>query len=286
MNQSGGTQSTEGTLTPERFEEVRQELAQARQEALATAEQQLAAALERIAFARGEREETAALRARLGFLELVGDALEMHTRLGLLVTVYARMEAANQVLADIHQQNVAFFSAIPELSMAQPVTVSGAYQVAHEDLRYIEARAGLDVAMLAYHWFRQRYGLDLLLRIHFNERALSEADGIHEARQAENARSLQQAMTQDKDLMVLIGKLASDAQEAQALLEWGKASVKDFEALPAEVKRQRLADRDWALLNGKLTMLLGLSERVAQVSALAVHFPIDGSASVAHPVAE
>jgi hypothetical protein len=282
MGPSDGSQSTEDVLTPERFDAVRQELTAARAEAIQTVERQLAAAKGRIQFAQGERSTTADLHSRLGLAEQTGEVQEMHTRLGLLVNVYAEMEKANQILADVHQQNLEFFNGIPELTQDQAINVSGAYQAAHEDLRYIEARARLDVAMLRYHWFRQRLALDLLLRVHFNERAL-EAAGEMDATQAHKARELQSQMAQNKDLMVLVGKLASDVQEAQALMDWAVSSVHDFDVLPQEVKSVRLADRDWAVLNGKLNVLMNLAQRVADMPALAQHFPIEGSEIPSEP---
>jgi hypothetical protein len=135
----------------------------------------------------------------------------------------------------------------------------------------------MDVALLDYHWFRNRRGLDVVMRAAGVETRGYEA-GDEEAAQAAAAGELKAAMGADTNAAMLVGRLGPELEEAYALLDWAKESMQTFGQLPAASKKEAYADPDWAKLNGRLHQVLELSERVQDVPALAALFPYKGKA--------
>lgn len=279
------------TMTPEqqaaydeakkKFDELKGQFDRAMTDAKNTTAHQLKVARERLAHAERELERSADLKARLEPSKDLPQVVEHYEKMRLLSDVYTEMKAMMAIEVGILEKNYKEIDQIPmlELRADYPQDLNPVVQPPHLDLGYIERRTRMDVALLEYHWYRNRRGLDTVMRAAGVETPAYEA-GEEEATQAAAADALKQAMQGDKETLILVGKLGPELEEAYALLDWAKESLQTLGQLPAAAKREALADPDWAKLNGRVTQLLELAERVHTMPALAPLFPYKGKANL------
>lgn len=278
------------TMTPEqqaaydeakkKFDELKGQFDRAMTDAKNTTSHQLKVAQERLAHAERELERSASLRERLEPSKDVPQVVEHYEKMRLLSEVYSEMKAMMAIEVAILERNFKEIDAIPALELRPdyPQDLNPVVVPPHTDLGYIEHRTRMDVALLAYHWFRNRRGLDAVMRAAGVELRAYEA-GEEEATQAAAAEALKQAMAADKETTILVNKLGPELEEAFALLDWATESLQTLAQLPAQAKRDALADPDWTKVNARVTQLLELAERVHNVPALAPHFPYKGKAT-------
>lgn len=275
------------TMTPEqqaaydeakkKFDELKSQFDRAMIDAKNTTTHQLKVARERLAHAETELARSADLKARLEPSKDLPQVVEHYEKMRLLSEVHTQMQAMMAIEVAILERNYKEIDVIPmlELRPDYPQDLNPVVVPPHTDLGYIEHRTRMDVALLDYHWYRNRRGLDVVMRAAGVELQAYEA-GEEEATQAAAAEELKQAMQGDRETAILVGKLGPELEEAYALLDWAKDSLQTLGQLPAAAKREALADPDWAKLNGRVTQLLELAERVQNVPALAPLFPYKG----------
>ncbi len=275
------------TMTPEqqaayeeakkKFDELKGQFDRAMTDAKNTTAHQLKVARERFAHAERELERSVSLRERLEPSKDVPQVVEHFEKMRLLSEVYSEMKAMMAIEVAILERNFKEIDQIPmlELRADYPQDLNPVVLPPHTDLGYIEHRTRMDVALLAYHWFRNRRGLDVVMRAAGVELRAYEA-GEEEATQAAAAEGLKKAMQDDRETQILVGKLGPELEEALALLDWATDSLQTLGQLPAGPKREALADPDWSKLNGRVNQILELAERVHNVPALAPLFPYKG----------
>lgn len=275
------------TMTPEqqaayeeakkKFDDLKGQFDRAMSEAKETTAHQLKVARERLAHADQELARSASLKERLEPNKDHPQVVEHYEKMRLLSEVYAEMKAMMDVEVTLLERNFKEIDAIPmlELRPDYPQDLNPVVVAPHLDLGYIEHRTRMDVALLAYHWYRNRRSLDVVMRAAGVELAGYEA-GEEEATQAAAGEQLKQAMQGDREAQILVGKLGPELEEAYALLDWARDSLQTLGQLPNPARREALADPDWAKLNGRVTQILELSERVQGVPALAPLFPYKG----------
>lgn len=275
------------TMTPEqqaaydeakkKFDELKSQFDRAMTDAKNTTSHQLKVARERLAHSERELERSADLKARLEPSKDLPQVVEHYEKMRLLSEVYTEMKAMMAIEVAILERNFKEIDQIPmlELRADYPQDLNPVVVPPHMDLGYLEHRTRMDVALLAYHWFRNRRGLDIVMRAAGVELRAYEA-GEEEATQAAAAEELKTAMAADKETQILVGKLGPELEEGYALLDWATDSLQTLGQLAPAAKRDALADPDWAKLNARVTQLLELAERVHNVPALAPLFPYKG----------
>lgn len=275
------------TMTPEqqaayeeakkKFDELKTQFDRAMGEAKDAVQHQLKVARERLAFAERELERSSQLRERLEANKADPQVVEHYEKMRLLSNTYAEMKAMQAAEVAVLERNFKEIDQIPplELRADYPQDLNPVVVPPQNDLGYLEHRTRMDLAMLEYHWYRNRRGLDVVMRAAGCELQAYEA-GEEEATQAAAAEQLKQAMAADKETQILVGKLGPELEEGFALLDWGRESLSTLGQLAPAAKREALADPDWTKVNARVTQILELAERVHQVPALAPLFPYKG----------
>ncbi|MEB3197157.1 MAG: hypothetical protein VKP62_08120 [Candidatus Sericytochromatia bacterium] len=266
--QSPNPDSKEAIAEAQRqLEEVRTQLSQATKGAQETISRQVQAARQRVEVAQADLQQAREVRERLeGRREEPG--IEEHfQRMSLLEKVHAATETFASVELAVWERNAQQLAAIPAgedpaaLSEAKPLDL----RIPVADLDYLTERTLLDVALLEYHWYRNRAGIDVVLRASGN--AFRAHDGSEDEQEAA-AAALKQAMGADQDLTIAVGRLSAVFEEAFALLDWGQAAGARLRQMPAAARQTALEDADWNKLNGSLLAILELRARYEDHPAL------------------
>lgn len=141
-----------------------------------------------------------------------------------------------------------------------------------EHLGFLTSRARYALAMASYLWLQYANGVDVLLRATTGETAIDAGSPEEEATRAGWAEALRQAMRSDRELFRLVGQIGTDLSGAQALIGWARGAFEAQAGLPAEARLARLRDPDWEKLNGSLTALSELPEKLKPYPVLSRFF--------------
>lgn len=277
------------TMTPEqqqaleeakaKFEELKTQLGRAATQAQGIVRQHLAVAREREVYAERELERSRELQARLEAQLAHPSIAEHHTRITMLAAIYAEMKAMMTIEIAIHERNLTEVAAIPPLEAREDYEANPALTASHDDVGYREHRTRMDVALLDYHWFRNRRGLDALLRAAGIDQAGYEVPADEVEAQESAAQTVRDAVASSQEVAALIGRLGPELEEAFALLDWAKDSMQSFAQLPLAAKRDALSDADWLKVNARLQQIMELGDRVQAFPALAALFPYRGASN-------
>lgn len=259
----------------QQFDAMRANVTQAVSKARATTDRFLQMARERLQYAKQEQTETGELRRTLEPRKDEPGLGEHFQRMALLETMYGRLAAMLEAEIAVLESNAQQISAVPsfELRADFPEEIPISLQAPHENLAVRERRALLDVALLDYHWYRNRKSIDVVMRACGIDMRPYEAD---DPAQAQAAEALKAAAAGDRDTQIFLGSLGPALEEAYALLDWARDNAAGLAALPEAARREALGDADWLTLNSRLVTLLELSDRVQKMPALAPLFPYEG----------
>lgn len=192
--------------------------------------------------------------------------LEDYERMTLLERLYTQAKVFALSEIEVWERNLKHLNDVPQdgtMADYTDPTVSELVLPA-SDPNYLLQRTLLDVAMLAYHWHRNRMAIDIVLRAAGKELRTFKPNEQGELHLAEQARILREAAATNMELAMLLGSLGASFEETYALFEWGQSSAETLSQLPPAVRKERLEDTDWAKLNGGLVALLDVPARVAQ----------------------
>lgn len=153
-------------------------------------------------------------------------------------------------------------------------------RVVQSEPAYRRAAIEQDLALAAYHLFRERHAFAVLRQAAGQGFALPADDpaafqgplASPEAR-AEAVEALRQAMRSDPATFQLVGQFATQIEEAEALAAWGEEAVRSLAALPPEAMLRSLDDPDWRKLNGAVVALGAMGERAAGHPLLSAWLP-------------
>jgi hypothetical protein len=173
----------------------------------------------------------------------------------------------------VYQESINLVDNLGPLDVEPPPAVPR-FPIVAEDLAYLEARARYHTITLTYHWLRNRLGLEVILRATGYEPAVT-GNEVWETEVTRRADALRAAMKGDKDFMILAGKLGSELNDARALLDWGRGSLRTVGQLPDGPRRKALEDPDWAKLNGAMQVVLDAPERAKTFPALEQAFNLE-----------
>ncbi|MEB3221545.1 MAG: hypothetical protein VKS61_05660 [Candidatus Sericytochromatia bacterium] len=257
------------------FEEMKGNVAQAMGRARTTTERFLEMARERQAHARSQQAEARELLDKMLTLQGQPSLHEHISRMTLLDTMYGRQVALLDAEVGVLEGNLRQIADVPEFTPRAdfPEQVPFKVQAPQENLEVRLRRALLDVAMLDYHWFRNRQGIDVVCRATGIDLRPFEGD---EAAQAGAAEALSREAAAHRETQMFLGSLGPILEEAYALLDWARDSAAGLAALPEGPRREALDDPEWQNLNSRLVTLLELAERVQGMPALAALFPFEG----------
>jgi hypothetical protein len=229
---------------------------------------------------RKELEEAAAIQAdaaaKRDAAEPVKDTvagLEAFARASLVAEIYLQLGRMKEREIAVYQESVNLVDGLGPLDVEPPPSVPK-FPVVADDLAYLEARARFHTVTLTYHWLRNRLGLEVILRATGFEPAVT-GNELWESEITKRADALRNAMKGDKEFMILAGKLGSELNEARALLDWGRGSLRTVGQLPEGPRRKALADTDWAKLNGAVQVVLDAPDRAKTFPALEQAFNLE-----------
>ncbi|MEB3330227.1 MAG: hypothetical protein VKQ33_13440 [Candidatus Sericytochromatia bacterium] len=256
------------------YEEMKGSVAQAIGKARTTTERFLEMARERRAHAAAQQAEARELLDKMLPLQAQPALAEHISRMTLLDALYGRQVALLDAEAAVLEGNLRQLE-VPDLTPRAdfPEELPLRVQAPQESLEVRLRRALLDVAMLDYHWFRNRQAIDVVFRATGLGLRPFEGD---EATQAAAAEVLRREAATHRETQIYLGSLGPLLEEAYALLDWARDSVTGLAALPEPARREALDDADWQTLNSRLVTLLELAERVQGLPALAALFPFEG----------
>lgn len=256
------------------LEELKGQLTQATKLAQDSIAPALKVARERLQEAEGQLQATSALREQLEPHKANPSAAEHYERMRLLEQMYAQMKAYAHAEIQVWEKNLAQLASVPVNGTVEDFTSPAEPELClpAADPNYLLHRTLLDVALLAYHWHRNRVAIDAILRAAGKETRAFEPDAETEATLAGKVNELRQLAASDMELAMLLGSLAASFEETFALLDWGQSSAKTLAQLPAAARKSSLEDPDWAKLNGGLTHLLDVRNRVAKKPSLVALF--------------
>jgi hypothetical protein len=199
---------------------------------------------------------------------------EHHERMRLLEVMYAQMKVYAQAEIQVWERNLAQLALVPLNGQVEDYTSPPEPELCLPvaDPNYLLHRTLLDVALLAYHWHRNRAAIEVVLRAAEKETSVYQPAADHHEAFAGQVAEVKQAAAADRDLAVLTGSLASTFEETYALLDWGQSRANTLAQLPPAARKTSLDDPDWAKLNGGLTHLLDVKNRVAAHPRLAALF--------------
>jgi hypothetical protein len=227
----------------------------------------------KIAELRKELEEAAAIQADAAAKRDAAEAtkdtpegLEIHARMSLVSEIHLQLGRMKEREIAVYQQCLDLLAGVGPLDRDPPPAVPS-FPAVQDDLAYLEARARYHTITLTYHWLRNRLGLEVLLRATGNEPAVT-GNELWEGEVTKRADALRNAMKGDKDFMILVGKLGAELNDARALLDWGRSSLRTMSQLPEGPRRKALQDPDWAKLNGAMEVVLDAPERAKTFPAL------------------
>jgi hypothetical protein len=261
------------------FEEMKGNVAQAMGKARTTTERFLEMARERRSHAAAQQSEARELLEKMAPLQGQPALQEHISRMTLLDAMYGRQVALLDAEMGVLEGNMRQLSEAPDLTPRAdfPEELPLKVQAPQENMEVRLRRALLDVAMLEYHWFRNRQAIDVVCRATGIELRPFEGD---EAAQVAAADVLKREAAAHRETQIYLGSLGPLLEEAYALLDWARDSVAGLAALPDGARREALDDADWQTLNSRLVTLLELAERVQGMPALAALFPFEGRAEL------
>ncbi|MEB3284845.1 MAG: hypothetical protein VKN33_06125 [Candidatus Sericytochromatia bacterium] len=239
--------------------------------ALQAAQGRLAEAQEGLAAATDMRQKLEAFRQEPALSE-------DYDRMVLLERLYTQMKVFASAEIGIWERNLARLNAIPQDGSVEDYTEPSVSELVMpaSDPEYLLHRTLLDVAMLGYHWHRNRMAIDVVLRAAGNELRSFRANEAGETHLTAQANILREAASRDRELAMALGSLGSVFEETYALLDWGQTAAETLAQLPVGARNESLADADWAKLNGGLVTLLEINKRVANQPLLAKLFSEEG----------
>jgi hypothetical protein len=201
------------------------------------------------------------------------EGLEMFARMSLVAEIYLQFGRMKEREIAVYQESINLVDNLGPLDVEPPPAVPR-FPIVAEDLAYLEARARYHTITLTYHWLRNRLGLEVILRATGYEPAVT-GNEVWETEVTRRADALRAAMKGDKDFMILAGKLGSELNDARALLDWGRGSLRTVGQLPDGPRRKALEDPDWAKLNGAMQVVLDAPERAKTFPALEQAFNLE-----------
>lgn len=142
-----------------------------------------------------------------------------------------------------------------------------------ENVEFLEARAQANHYFGLQHWMNSLDGIDAILRATTGQKAIVCQTRFEEAGRAKLAEIFKQAMAEDQQLTVQMGKWGTELQETMAYFDWASNALKGLQGKPADARRAVLADPEWQKLNGRVVVLATLTERVQAFPAIAEYFP-------------
>lgn len=242
---------------------------------------------EALAFANDKIAEVEALRAQLdkkkGTPEFAytANALAVMTRMfdgsRCMLEIQIAYDQKNLALAEqgleMHKAAEKDPNAWVKLNESGLLADTYKFALPLEDVRYLEARAQMNIYLGVHHWIACVDGIDAILRATNNPPAVECQTPEEEAGRNQMAQVIREAAQANRDLAILLGRLGGELTEAWALYQWGSQALKAIKDMPAESKRQALADADWRKLNGKTVVLATLIDTVQPYAALAEFFP-------------
>jgi hypothetical protein len=130
----------------------------------------------------------------------------------------------------------------------------------------------MNLGLALFHWMLNLDGIDMVLRATSGRSVVTFKTKVAEAPYKQRGDALKEAMAGDRPLALFVAKVGTDLADAEALIEWAKATLIRIQQLPDDAKRSALADEEWAKLNGSVSFLSSLAEKARAHAALAPHF--------------
>jgi hypothetical protein len=234
-------------------------------------------AQDRLAYANKEVEGAKEMRSKLEPHRADPEGAHHYNNSELLVRVYSATKRMMELEVGIHKHNLAVVEDLEKKGEEAPDTITGELPLRYpdQDPDYLEARVFLDVHLAMFHVLSHLEGVDLLLRVTSDQKAIEPQSEEEEAQRQAGADALKAAMKDNRELAVLVTQLGNDLAEALALLEWGKATLATIPQLPGPAKKAALEDTDWQKLNGKVVFLGELPAKAQKFPELAGLFPAE-----------
>lgn len=228
-------------------------------------------AQDRLAFARKELAELDDRRTKLLAHQQKAGADYLLANVDVLRLVFSSVAMMMDETIACNRHNL-------ELVSSEQLPEQAVFRVPQHEGAFLYARSRLDLALALLGWYQYAEGIDVVLRAAVGAQAIQPRNAAEEAERAARAQALKQAVQSDRDMAILLGRLGTELQEAEALIEWAKSALARLRDQPPALKRPAFADTDWAKLNGKAVFMATLGDTVAAFPALARYFPRQNAA--------
>lgn len=208
-------------------------------------------------------------------------ALDLRTRMQLRHRAELALVTMLRLELESNQDTLALLAKLPTME-PDPEGKLPPIRVAQEEPAYQIAAIEQDVALIRYHLFRERHAHEVIRQAAGQAHRLPLKDpmpfqhplGLGDPKnRAEVLQRLRGEMQANQALFVLVGHLASQLEEAEALAQWAEGALGALKALPPAALARSLGDADWRKLNGAVLALGAFPERVKGHGLLAQLLP-------------
>jgi hypothetical protein len=147
------------------------------------------------------------------------------------------------------------------------------FPMAIDDPDFQRARAQTTLHLGLHLWLANIDGIDAILRATETGEALEPRDAAEAAGREAIADEVRALMDRDAGAARWLSGLGAELDEVFTYLQWASQKLRGLEGVPAEARRERMADPDWIKLAGKVQVLADLIPRARQFPDLARFFP-------------